>query len=81
MNRREQLNENLARISATMAALTALSQQENRALTDEEQAQFNAHNAEFVRTEQEIANLDRVEEINARMAAPRPRIEIGRAHV
>jgi HK97 family phage major capsid protein len=74
MNRREQLNENLARVSATMAALTGLAEQENRALTDEEQAQFNAHNTEFQRTEQEISNLDRVEEISARMSQPRPRV-------
>lgn len=74
MNRKEQLAQRLAQISGDMAALTAAAEAENRALTIEEQAQFDRSSEDFATTEREIANLNRVEEIAARLGAPQPRI-------
>lgn len=74
MNRKEQLTQLLAQLSGNMAALTAAAEADNRALTDEEQGQFNQYSADFAKTEQEIANLARVEEIAAKLATPQPRV-------
>lgn len=74
MNRKEQLAQRLAQISGDMAALTAAAEAENRALTAEEQAQFDNASNDFATTEKEIANLNRVEEIAARLGAAQPRV-------
>ncbi len=74
MDRKEQLAQLLAQLGGNMEVLTAAAAAGNRALTDEEQGQFDKFSADFTRTEKEIANIDRVEATKAKLAAPQPRV-------
>jgi HK97 family phage major capsid protein len=70
----ESLRDKQGQISGSMQAIAAAAEAENRAMTDEETAQFAALDREFTVAGEEIARLERLEEIKAKVASPQPRL-------
>ena len=74
MNKQEKLETRNQQLAGNIAALLAAAEADSRNLTAEEQAQFDAQDAEFRANEKEIENIKRAEEIKAKAGAPMPRI-------
>jgi HK97 family phage major capsid protein len=76
MKRIEELRQKLAQLAKTMEAITAAAEARSESFTEEEKAQFDEADAGFKATQEEIARLERLEDVQAAMSSvPRPRVE------
>jgi HK97 family phage major capsid protein len=74
MTKIESLRAKQAQTIGSMEAIAAAAEADNRAMTAEEQSNFDAFDTEFKAIDAEIARLERLEQVQARMAEVQPRV-------
>lgn len=69
----EALRARIAQLAGSMSALTAAAEAAKRDLTPDEHKQFDEADTQLRAAEQEVATLERMEEVKAKLALPAPR--------